>query len=59
MMECRDSDLTQRTYNIAAFSFTPEEIITEIQKHVPLTVEYKIDKTRQTIGEWNSVVLPE
>ena len=50
MMECPAEDLTQRTYNIAAFSFTPAEIIAEVQKYVPLTVEYKVDKTRQRIG---------
>ena len=51
MMECPESNLSQRTYNIAAFSFTPEEIFAEIQKYVPLTVEYKVDKNRQKIGQ--------
>lgn len=51
MMECPAEELTQRTYNIAAFSFTPAEIVAEVQKYVPLTVEYKVDKTRQKIGK--------
>ena len=50
MMESPAEDLSQRTYNIAAFSFTPAEIVAEVQKYVPLTVEYKIDKARQRIG---------
>lgn len=53
-MKCPEDQLNQRTYNIGAFSFTPAEIFAEIQKHVPLTVDYKIDKTRQRIGNSNS-----
>lgn len=57
MMECPEEDLTQRTYNIAAFSFTPAEIVAEVQKYVPLTVDYKIDKSRQRIAStWPHVL---
>ncbi len=41
----------QRTYNVAAMSFTPEELFNEIKKHVPdLKITYKID-SRQQIGK--------
>ena len=41
---------SQRTYNVAAMSFTPEELFNEIKKHIPdLKMTYKID-ARQQIG---------
>lgn len=56
MMEAPEDGFNQRTYNIAAFSFTPEEIANEIRKYVPLTVEYKVDPVRQKIADtWPQV----
>ena len=50
-MHAPESQLSLRTYNIAAMSFTPEEVAREIQKHVPqFKVTYKPDAVRQTIG---------
>ncbi|KAG7280725.1 hypothetical protein CRUP_004525, partial [Coryphaenoides rupestris] len=44
-----DSRLSLRTYNIAAMSFSPEEVAEEIRKHVPrLNIVYKPDAARQT-----------
>lgn len=41
----------QRTYNVAAMSFTPDELYKEIKKHIPdLKISYKID-SRQQIGK--------
>ena len=45
-----DDQLSCRVYNVAAMSFTPEMILSEIRKHVPeLQIEYKVDD-RQKIG---------
>ena len=50
-MEFPENKLTQRTFNVTAMSFTPEEIIKEIKRHVPnLKVTYKVDPVRQSIG---------
>lgn len=51
-MQAPESQLSLRTYNIAAISFTPEEVAEEIRKHVPeLKVTYKPDPVRQNIGK--------
>lgn len=50
-MEFPEESLKQRTYNVTAMSFTPEELFKEIQKHKPdLKVTYKVD-SRQQIGK--------
>lgn len=50
-MQAPECQLYLRTYNIAAISFTPEEVVEEIRKHVPhLGVTYKPDPIRQNIG---------
>jgi threonine 3-dehydrogenase len=51
-MEYPKEELKQKTYNITAMSFTPEELFAEIKNHIPnLTVEYKVD-SRQLIGKY-------
>ncbi|KAJ8333104.1 hypothetical protein SKAU_G00420000 [Synaphobranchus kaupii] len=53
-MQASDCQLSLRTYNIAAMSFTPEEVAQEIRKHLPhLKVTYNPDFVRQTIGLHN------
>jgi hypothetical protein len=43
--------LSTRTYNVAAMSFTPDELFKAVKKHVPhLQITYKID-ARQKIGK--------
>ena len=50
-MQAPKSQLSLRTYNIDAMSFTPEEVAQEIRKHLPhLKVTYNPDSIRQTIG---------
>uniref|UniRef100_A0A3P8UA04 L-threonine 3-dehydrogenase, mitochondrial n=1 Tax=Cynoglossus semilaevis TaxID=244447 RepID=A0A3P8UA04_CYNSE len=51
-MQTSECQLSLRTYNIAAMSFTPEEVAQEIRKHLPhLKVTYKTDSVRQTIAD--------
>ena len=51
-MQAPECQLSLRTYNIAAMSFTPEEVAQEIRKHLPhLKVTYNPDSVRQTIGK--------
>ncbi|XP_034433054.1 L-threonine dehydrogenase 2 isoform X2 [Hippoglossus hippoglossus] len=52
-MQAPGCQLSLRTYNIAAMSFTPEEVAQEIRKHLPhLKVTYNPDSVRQTIDSW-------
>lgn len=51
-MEFPANKLAQRTYNVTAMSFTPEELFSEIRKHVPgLKVSYSVDPVRQSIAD--------
>lgn len=51
IMEAESSQLKQRTYNVAAMSFTPEELTKAIQKYKPnFRITYKVDD-RQKIGK--------
>ncbi|XP_061119056.1 L-threonine dehydrogenase 2 [Conger conger] len=51
-LQAPDCQLSLRTYNIAAMSFTPEEVAQEIRKHLPhLQVTYRPDPVRQTIAD--------
>lgn len=50
LLEAPQEKLSQRTYNLAAISFTPEELTKEIQKFIPhFQIEYEPDD-RQQIG---------
>lgn len=52
VMEAPADTLSMRTYNINAMSFTPEELVQELQKQMPeLEVTYDVDPVRQAIGE--------
>lgn len=51
-MEAPAEMLSMRTYNINAMSFTPEELVQEVQKHLPdLHVIYDVDPIKQAIGK--------
>lgn len=51
IMEAPSAQLKQRTYNVAAMSFTPEELAKAIQKYKPkFRISYKADD-RQKIGK--------
>lgn len=53
LMEADPSRLIHRnSFNITAMSFTPEQIATEVRKHVPeLVVTYDVDPLRQGIAD--------
>ncbi|KTG01967.1 hypothetical protein cypCar_00044575, partial [Cyprinus carpio] len=52
VLEAPAEVLSMRTYNISAMSFTPEELVQEIRRHLPdLQVTYETDPVRQAIGE--------
>lgn len=52
ILEAPAECLTMRTYNINAMSFSPEELINEVRKHLPyLQVTYSVDKFRQEIAD--------
>ncbi|XP_051501890.1 L-threonine 3-dehydrogenase, mitochondrial-like [Myxocyprinus asiaticus] len=52
VLEAPAEMLSMRTYNISAMSFTPEELVQEIRKHLPdLQVTYEVDPVRQTIAD--------
>lgn len=51
-MQAPKCQLSLRTYNINAMSFTPEELAEEIHKHLPhFKVTYNPDSVRQTIAD--------
>lgn len=54
LMEAKEDQLKQRTFNVAAMSFTPEELAAAIRKYKPkFKISYKTD-SRQNIGKQTS-----
>ncbi|XP_060677252.1 L-threonine dehydrogenase [Hemiscyllium ocellatum] len=52
ILEAPAEQLTMRTYNISAMSFTPEELVAEVRKHLTdLEITYKVDEMRQAIAD--------
>ncbi|XP_039387867.1 L-threonine 3-dehydrogenase, mitochondrial-like isoform X2 [Mauremys reevesii] len=52
VMEAPAASLSMRTYNISAMSFSPEELVQEVKKHIPeLQVTYNVDAVRQAIAD--------
>ncbi|XP_035215560.1 L-threonine 3-dehydrogenase, mitochondrial-like isoform X2 [Stegodyphus dumicola] len=53
LMEAPSECLRLRTYNVAAISFTPEELVTAVKKHIPhLEVVYKPDYRQSIADSW-------
>ena len=51
-MELPSEALTQRTYNVTAMSFSPEELVEEMKRYYPnMRIDYKPDEKKQSIGE--------
>jgi nucleoside-diphosphate-sugar epimerase len=59
LMSAKREELTVRTaYNLAGMSFTPRELVTEIQKHLPdLVVTYVPDHRQKIADSWPSSIL--
>lgn len=57
LMDAPSKNVKIRTsYNLAAVSFTPAQLVREIQKHLPLKVSYKPDHRQKIADSWpNSV----
>lgn len=55
-MEAPSERLRLRTYNVAAMSFTPEELFDEVKKHVPkLEIVYRPDGRQKIAETWPQV----
>ncbi|XP_064624964.1 L-threonine 3-dehydrogenase, mitochondrial-like [Lineus longissimus] len=55
-MEMPQERLRLRTYNVAAMSFTPEQLVTAVRKHVPnLEVTYRPDGRQDIADSWPQV----
>ncbi|QTE21745.1 NAD-dependent epimerase/dehydratase family protein [Polaribacter cellanae] len=58
LMQAKKEDVKIRSsYNLAAIDFTPEEIASEIKKHIPnFTISYKPDFRQQIANSWPSSI---
>lgn len=55
-MTAPNQQLRRRVYNVTAMSFTPEELVCEVSKHVPdLRVTYKPDSRQNIADSWPQV----
>lgn len=53
LMQAESASVTIRTsYNLAAISFSAEELALEIQKHLPVTVSYVPDHRQKIADSW-------
>jgi nucleoside-diphosphate-sugar epimerase len=54
LMEAPADKISIRTsYNVSGVSFSPKEIATEIQKHIPeFTISYKSDSRQNIADSW-------
>uniref|UniRef100_A0A8C1M0C8 L-threonine 3-dehydrogenase, mitochondrial n=1 Tax=Cyprinus carpio TaxID=7962 RepID=A0A8C1M0C8_CYPCA len=60
VLEAPAEALSMRTYNISAMSFTPEELVQEIGRHLPdLQVIYETDPVRQAIADSCPIVFDD
>ena len=51
-MEFPSEALTQRTYNVTAMSFSPEELVEEMKRYYPnMRIDYEPDERKQSIGQ--------
>uniref|UniRef100_T1JIR4 L-threonine 3-dehydrogenase, mitochondrial n=1 Tax=Strigamia maritima TaxID=126957 RepID=T1JIR4_STRMM len=56
IMEAPHQSLKLRTYNVAAMSFTPSELIDAVKTHIPnLKVSYRIDGRQNIADSWPQV----
>lgn len=58
IMQADKEDIKVRTsYNLAAMSFTPEEITTEIKKHMPdFSISYEADFRQEIADSWPQII---
>ncbi|CAF1164312.1 unnamed protein product [Rotaria sordida] len=57
IMEASNDQLKQRTYNVAALSFTPEELTTAIKKYKPnFKISYQVDDRQNIAESWPQVL---
>ncbi|OSY88741.1 NAD-dependent epimerase [Tenacibaculum holothuriorum] len=58
LMQAPEESIKVRTsYNLAAISFTPEEITAEIQKHIPeFTISYNPDFRQDIADSWPQII---
>lgn len=53
LLKADDSIFTQRTFNLAGISFSPQELAEEISHHIPeFEIEYKPDYRQQIAETW-------
>lgn len=58
IMQANGDDVSVKTsYNLAAMSFTPKEVVSEIQKYIPeFQVSYKPDFRQEIANSWPQII---